>query len=178
MYIKNGEEWSLTPTKFTALSVQKEHRDLVLEKIASVKCYEPGDSDGEVFKPIERFSETTYYFSDWIVFNVENGLVTGCETQQLGPEDIAVLCPQMSQIDLDRIQIGVTDSSRKDIQMVKKIIKELETIHGDQIEESHIVADAVNIGIEPKRVDELIYKLKLDGDIFSPKRGFIQWVTY
>ncbi|MBD3313364.1 AAA domain-containing protein, partial [Candidatus Woesearchaeota archaeon] len=81
---------------------------------------------------------------------------------------------ETGQIDIDRITTGVTASQRSTISVVREAINELEGKIGKTIPVEDIVRDAEEKGIKPESVDEAIEKLKRSGDLFEPRRGFIQ----
>lgn len=80
--------------------------------------------------------------------------------------------PETGKIDIDRISSGITASQRNKIVIVKELIEELEEKIGKTIPLDDLVKEAEEKGI--KDIDEVIEKLKRSGDIFEPKRGFIQ----
>ncbi|MBR9677625.1 minichromosome maintenance protein MCM [Candidatus Woesearchaeota archaeon] len=84
------------------------------------------------------------------------------------------LDPETGKIDIDRISTGITASERSKIINVREIINELEDRIGKTIPVDDIIAYAVEKGLDEEKVYEAIEKLKRSGDIFEPKRGFIQ----
>ncbi|MBN1386456.1 minichromosome maintenance protein MCM [Candidatus Woesearchaeota archaeon] len=83
--------------------------------------------------------------------------------------------PETGKIDIDRISTGVTASQRSKIITIKDIISELEAKLGkNNIHMEAIVKEAGEKGIDEETVEEVIEKLKRSGDIFEPRRGFIQ----
>ena len=82
--------------------------------------------------------------------------------------------PETGQIDIDRISVGITSSERNKIIHVKEIIDELENKIGKTIPIDDLVRECIEKGIGEDKVDEVIEKLKRSGDIFEPRRGFIQ----
>jgi replicative DNA helicase Mcm len=82
--------------------------------------------------------------------------------------------PDTGEIDVDVIATGISSSSRNQIITIKELITELEGKVGKQIPVDDLVALAQERNIDADKVDELIEKLKRSGDIFEPKRGFIQ----
>ena len=81
---------------------------------------------------------------------------------------------ETGKIDIDRIATGVSASERSRIGNIKEIINELEERIGKSIPIEDIVAEARSKGIEEARIEEALDKLKRSGDIFEPRRGFIQ----
>jgi len=81
---------------------------------------------------------------------------------------------ETGKIDIDRIVTGIPTSQRSHIHNVKEIIAELEKKIGKTIPIDDIIAEAREKGIEADKVDEVLERLKRTGDVFEPKRGFIQ----
>lgn len=82
--------------------------------------------------------------------------------------------PHTGKIDIDKIATGVTASQRSRIVLVKEIIEELENRVGKQIPIEDVLREALRRKISESDVEEAIEKLKRVGDIFEPRRGFIQ----
>jgi replicative DNA helicase Mcm len=80
--------------------------------------------------------------------------------------------PETGKIDIDRITTGITASQRNKIMLIKEIIDDLENQIGKTIPIDDLIKEAEAKGIED--IEEAIEKLKRSGDIFEPKRGFIQ----
>lgn len=80
------------------------------------------------------------------------------------------------QIDIDRISTGIATSERGKIVQVREIIANLEKVVGKTrpIPIDDILREAGDAGITGGDVDEAIEKLKRSGDIFEPRRGYIQ----
>jgi DNA replicative helicase MCM subunit Mcm2 (Cdc46/Mcm family) len=58
--------------------------------------------------------------------------------------------------------------------VVKEIINDLENKIGKTLPVDDVVREAQERGITIDKVEEILEKLKRSGDIFEPKRGFIQ----
>lgn len=84
------------------------------------------------------------------------------------------LDPETGQIDIDRISTGIPSSERNKIIHVKEIISDLENRVGKTIPIDDLIRECIEKGIEEDKVEEVIEKLKRSGDIFEPRRGFIQ----
>jgi len=82
--------------------------------------------------------------------------------------------PETGKIDIDRITTGVTASQRSKIIIVKEIINELENKIGKTIPIDDLIKEGSNQGVEEGDIEDALEKLKRSGDIFEPKRGFIQ----
>ena len=78
--------------------------------------------------------------------------------------------------DIDRISTGVTASQRSKILTIKEIIADIEKASGKVISIEDIITEAKLKHITEAEVDEAIEKLKRNGDLFEPKRGFVSIV--
>lgn len=76
--------------------------------------------------------------------------------------------------DVDRIATDTPSSQRNKIFTIKEIINELENKIGKTIPLEDIEEIAKEKGLAEGEISEVIDKLKRSGDIFEPKRGFIQ----
>jgi replicative DNA helicase Mcm len=76
-------------------------------------------------------------------------------------------------IDIDRIATGIPASERNRIVIVRETITTLESRTGKLIPISELKAELAD-KIEEGEIDEIIDKLKRGGDIFEPKKGFVQ----
>jgi replicative DNA helicase Mcm len=81
--------------------------------------------------------------------------------------------PETGKIDIDRITTGITTSQRSKLHTVKEIVAELEAHLGKAIPVEEIMKLAKERGIDESQTDELIERLKRDGDLFEPRHGFI-----
>ena len=82
---------------------------------------------------------------------------------------------ETGQIDIDRISTGITASQRNKFIVIKEIITKLEVKTGSKtIPLEDISVEASEKGITEDQLEETIEKLKRSGDIFEPKKGFIQ----
>jgi replicative DNA helicase Mcm len=82
---------------------------------------------------------------------------------------------ETQQFDIDRVTSGVTASERGRLVLIKAIIKELENkTNLKDVSIEDIIQKSDEKGISEDKARELIEKLKRSGDIFEPKRGFIQ----
>ena len=76
--------------------------------------------------------------------------------------------------DVDRIATDTPSSQRNKIFTIKEIINELENKIGKTIPLEDVEEIAKEKGLAEGEISEVIDKLKRSGDIFEPKRGFIQ----
>ncbi len=82
---------------------------------------------------------------------------------------------ETGQIDIDRISTGISASQRGKFMSVKEIISKLEEKTGSKsIPFEDITIEATEKGISEDELYEIMEKLKRSGDIFEPKKGFIQ----
>lgn len=84
---------------------------------------------------------------------------------------------ETQQIDIDRISTGISARQRSKIIVVRDIINNLEKkSERKTIPIEDIIAEAGDKQIDEPGVEEVIERLKKEGEIFEPKRGFIQKV--
>lgn len=76
--------------------------------------------------------------------------------------------------DIDMISSGITASTRNKIAVVKDIINGFGDKDVKSIPIDDIYAEAASKGIDKNAVEDILEKLKRYGEIFEPKRGFIQ----
>ncbi len=76
-------------------------------------------------------------------------------------------------IDIDRIATGITASQRSKIVMVREIINEFDSKGKKSITREEILSAAESKNIDKAAVEEVIEKLKKEGEIYEPKYGFI-----
>ncbi|MFC1801670.1 minichromosome maintenance protein MCM [Nanoarchaeota archaeon] len=81
---------------------------------------------------------------------------------------------ETGQIDIDRIGSGITATQRNKITIIKELISELENKLGKTIPIDDLIEAANQKGLGDEDIEETIEKLKRSGDIFEPRRGFIQ----
>ncbi|MBI2110178.1 ATP-binding protein [Candidatus Woesearchaeota archaeon] len=80
---------------------------------------------------------------------------------------------ETGQIDIDRIATGIPASERSRISVLREIINSLESKGMKSIPLEEITAKAGEKGITEEQVEEIIERLKRDGSVFEPRRGFI-----
>ena len=81
--------------------------------------------------------------------------------------------PETGDFDIDRIESGVSSSQRNRIQTIKHLIDELAGDDGSAEIEAVIEA-AESEDISSEKTEEVIEKLKREGELFEPKQGFVQ----
>lgn len=79
--------------------------------------------------------------------------------------------PETGEFDIDRIELGITSTQRSRIRAVYEIINELSK-NMEEIPIVDILAEAENRGI--KDAEEILKRMKREGEIFEPRHGFIQ----
>ncbi len=80
---------------------------------------------------------------------------------------------ETGQFDMDRIATGVPASTRNKILVIKEIIHELEARGKKTIPIEDIFAEATEKNLTEPQVEEILEKLKKEGEIYEPKRGWI-----
>ena len=83
------------------------------------------------------------------------------------------LDPETGQIDIDRISTGVPTSERNKIVIIREIIRHFEKKGKKTIPIEEVMAEALEKNITEAQVEEVIEKLKRDGSIYEPRRGFV-----
>lgn len=82
---------------------------------------------------------------------------------------------ETGQFDMDRFATGMPTSERSKIISIKEIINRLENERGSKsLPIEDISMEAIHKGISEDQVFEIIEKLKKSGDVFEPKRGYVQ----
>lgn len=79
--------------------------------------------------------------------------------------------PETGLFDIDRAEGYMSASQRGKIRTVKFIIDELEKIYGNMIPEDEIIKRAKEKGID--NVEDIINKMKMEGQLISHKPGFV-----
>jgi replicative DNA helicase Mcm len=81
---------------------------------------------------------------------------------------------ETGQIDIDRIESGISASQRSKIRTILDVIESLQKQAGREVAIEDVLAEAESQGVESKRAEEIISKLKQEGTIFEPRFGFIK----
>ncbi|MDP3990152.1 MAG: minichromosome maintenance protein MCM [archaeon] len=82
---------------------------------------------------------------------------------------------ETGRIDIDRLSSRITATQRSSIGTIKEIITALEDqLSTKMIPTEEIIGAAKEKNISQESVEEALEKLRRTGDIFEPKRGFIQ----
>jgi replicative DNA helicase Mcm len=84
---------------------------------------------------------------------------------------------ETGKIDIDRIATGIPASQRNNIMIIKEVIKEIEARLGVKtIPIDDIMEESKSKGVNEEKTEEALEKLKRVGEIFEPRRGFIQGI--
>jgi replicative DNA helicase Mcm len=79
------------------------------------------------------------------------------------------------QIDIDRLSSKITATQRSSIGIIKDIIHTLEEQTGQKIIPiEQILQAAQEKNINQETAEDILEKLRRSGDVFEPKKGFIQ----
>jgi len=82
---------------------------------------------------------------------------------------------ETGKIDIDRLSSRITATQRSSISIIKDIINTLEEqMNSKIIPLENVVEAAKEKNIAQDQTEEILEKLRRSGDIFEPKRGFIQ----
>ncbi|MEM2726685.1 MAG: minichromosome maintenance protein MCM [Archaeoglobaceae archaeon] len=84
--------------------------------------------------------------------------------------------PETGALDIDYAYTGTSKKQRDRILSIKKIIEDLEDLNENGAPEEEIVNRAKAEGIEEHKTREILSKLKIMGEAFSPKYGFYRLV--
>ncbi|MFB6202994.1 MAG: minichromosome maintenance protein MCM [Candidatus Nanohaloarchaea archaeon] len=81
--------------------------------------------------------------------------------------------PETGDFDIDMIESGVSSSQRNRLQTVKHIIEDLAG-SDDSAEIEEVIELAEDEGISEDKAEDIIEKLKREGELFEPKQGHVQ----
>ena len=82
---------------------------------------------------------------------------------------------ETGKIDIDRLSSRITATQRGSISIIKEIIGVLEEQQNSKIVSvEDVVSAAKEKNITQEQVEDVLEKLRRSGDIFEPKRGFVQ----
>lgn len=85
--------------------------------------------------------------------------------QQIGMD------PESGNIDIDKIEVGITSSQRNKLRSVMDIIESLADERGGEVQLEEVKAEAESRGVD--EISEIIQKLKQEGTIYEPRAGVI-----
>lgn len=84
--------------------------------------------------------------------------------------------PETGELDIDFAFSGTSKRQRDRIWTMKKIIEELEDLNEIGALEEEIIKRAESEGIDESKAREILSKLRINGEIFSPKLGYYRIV--
>lgn len=82
--------------------------------------------------------------------------------------------PETGKLDIDIIATGMSSSTRGRIHSVRDIIFDMDASGRKQVPVEEVVKSALEKGMKEQEIEEAIEKLKRNGDVFEPKKGFLQ----
>ena len=83
--------------------------------------------------------------------------------------------PETKSFDIDRIAVGVSTSQRSKVIVLRETIGKLEERLGKFIPMEELEKELQG-KLTREEIDDSIQKLKASGDIFEPRKGFVQKV--
>jgi replicative DNA helicase Mcm len=81
--------------------------------------------------------------------------------------------PETGDFDIDIIESGVSNSQRNRLQTVKQLIDQLAG-DDDSAEIEEVLENAEEEGMEKEQAEEIIERLKREGELFEPEQGHVQ----
>jgi replicative DNA helicase Mcm len=81
--------------------------------------------------------------------------------------------PETGDFDIDIIESGVSNSQRNRLQTIKQLIDQLAG-DDDSAEIEEVLEHAEEEGIEEDKAEEIIERLKREGELFEPQQGHVQ----
>ncbi|AIG97334.1 MULTISPECIES: minichromosome maintenance protein MCM [Archaeoglobus] len=85
--------------------------------------------------------------------------------------------PETGEMDIDLAYSGTSKTQRDRIMILKKIIEQLEEEHERGVPEELILEEAEKEGIDRTKAKEILSKLKLHGEVYTPKHGHYKLVS-
>jgi replicative DNA helicase Mcm len=81
--------------------------------------------------------------------------------------------PETKSFDIDRIAVGVSSSQRSKVILLREMLSKLEERLGKFIPEEELQKELEG-KMSKDEIDDAIQKLKASGDVFIPRKGFVQ----
>jgi replicative DNA helicase Mcm len=81
--------------------------------------------------------------------------------------------PETGDFDIDIIESGVSNSQRNRLQTIKQLIDQLAG-EDDSAEIEEVLEQAEEEGMEKDQAEEIIERLKREGELFEPQQGHVQ----
>jgi len=85
--------------------------------------------------------------------------------------------PETGEMDIDLAYSGTSKTQRDRIIVMKKIIDDLEKDYEKGVPEEVILEEAEKEGIDRTKAKEILSKLKLHGEVYTPKHGHYKLVS-
>lgn len=85
--------------------------------------------------------------------------------------------PETGEMDIDRLVSGITSLQRNRIVIIKDVIKAFENQYPNGVPIEEVTKEADAKGINPDKAEEILKKMRQQGEIFEPKPGFIRRIT-
>lgn len=82
--------------------------------------------------------------------------------------------PETGELDIDRIVTGITATQRSRIVIIKEAINDLEEKYREGIPLKELLSEAKVRGVEETISEEIIERMKREGEIFEPRHGFLK----
>ncbi|MBR9678093.1 MAG: minichromosome maintenance protein MCM [Nanoarchaeota archaeon] len=84
--------------------------------------------------------------------------------------------PETGELDIDRLVSGITSLQRNRIMTIQDVIKILESQYKEGIPIEEITRESAEKGVDPAKTEEILKKMRQQGEIFEPRPGFIRRV--
>lgn len=81
---------------------------------------------------------------------------------------------ETGQVDIDRISTGVSSSFRSAVRVIRDAIDDISNKIGNLIPVTEIVDAVADKGVSESKVDEVLERMKREGDLMEPRHGFVQ----
>ena len=81
--------------------------------------------------------------------------------------------PETGEFDIDIIESGVSNSQRNRLQKIKQLIDQLAG-EDNSAEIEEVLEEAEEEGMEKDQAEEIIERLKREGELFEPQQGHVQ----
>ena len=82
--------------------------------------------------------------------------------------------PETGKLDADMVSTGMPKSQRDRAKLIRDIIREVQQQHEGVAPMAEVIQQAVELGIDDDKAEEMIRRLKKDGAIFEPKNGLLK----
>jgi len=82
--------------------------------------------------------------------------------------------PETGKLDADMVSTGMPKSQRDRAKLIRDIIREVQDQHEGVAPRTEVIKQAMELGMDEDKADEMIKRLKKDGAIFEPKNGLLK----